>query len=342
MLSVDLRSDTVTLPTQAMKQAMFDAPVGDDMYGEDPSVSSLEQKAADYFGMEAALFCPSGTMCNQIGIRLHTKPQSEVICDQYAHIYLYEAGGIAANSLSSVKLFPGKRGQIDATYLQEYINPADQHFATTSLVALENTSNKGGGSCYDLSNIKAIHKVCQQHELKLHLDGARLFNALVKTGDDPKVYGEIFDSISICLSKGLGAPVGSVLLCKEKDYEKAKRIRKTMGGAMRQAGYLAAAGSYALDHHVDRLTEDHQRAQVLAEILEETGKMEEILPVETNIVVFKPDPSWKSDDTVLKALAETGIKISSFGHGYLRMVTHLDISDEMIDSVSAAFKILSA
>ncbi len=341
MINIDLRSDTLTQPTPAMHQAMFEAKVGDDVYGEDPTVNALQGKAAEIFGMEAALFCPSGTMCNQIGIRLSTQPQSEVICDKNSHIYLYEAGGIAANSQSSVRLIAGDRGRLNASIIEDEINPFDSHFPITSLVSLENTANRGGGSCYQIEEIEKIYQLCQSKGIRMHLDGARLFNALVATGQDPKDYGRYFDTISICLSKGLGAAVGSVLLCSKKDFQRAQHIRKLFGGGMRQAGYIAAGGLYALNHHIERLAEDHQRARILGDFLSRHSGVEEVFKVETNIIVFKPSPVWMSAGELKTRLAEKGIKISGFGKYHLRMVTHLDISDEMVDEVLEQLKRMS-
>lgn len=330
-MRVDLRSDTLTRPTPAMLETMFAAEVGDDVYGEDPSVNALQQQAADLFGMEAALFCPSGTMANQIAIRISTQPQDQVICDHKAHIYLYEGGGIAANSLVSTRLVKGDRGRITPQQILENINPEDQHFPTTTLVALENTSNKGGGSYYTLPDIEAISSLCRAHSLRLHLDGARVFNALIAAGESASAYGKHFNTISFCLSKGLGTPVGSMLLGSKADIQQALRVRKMMGGGMRQAGYLAAAGLFALNHHIDRLTEDHRRAQALGEVLAELPYIEEIMPVDTNIVAFKPDTSWASEVDMRNALVEQGVLSSVFGGGYLRFVTHLDIDDQQLD-----------
>ena len=264
---IDLRSDTVTKPTAGMKEAMFSAPVGDDVFGEDPTVNALEEKAAKLFGMEAGLYCPSGTMTNQIAIRLHTRIQTEVICHKYSHVYLYEGGGIMANSLASVKLLEGDLGKITAEQVKASINPDDVHAPETTLVSLENTMNKGGGSIYTLDEVKPIRKVCDDNGLKLHLDGARLFNALAESGESPAAWGAQFDTISICLSKGLGSPVGSLLLGSKSDIKRARKVRKSWGGGMRQAGFLAAAGIYALDNHVVRLTEDHARARDLGKML---------------------------------------------------------------------------
>jgi threonine aldolase len=285
---IDLRSDTVTRPTAAMLQAMMQAKVGDDVFGEDETVNALQQKAADLFGMQAALFCPSGTMTNQIGIKVHTQPGDEVICHELSHVYLYEGGGIAANSGASVRLLNGAQGRFTAEQVRSNVNDRDDpHLPWTRVVAIENTVNKGGGACWDPEEIARIRTVCGEHELALHLDGARLFNALIATGQSARRYGELFDTISICLSKGLGAPAGSLLLGSKTHIAKAHRYRKLMGGGMRQAGYLAAAGIYALDHHVQRLHEDHAKAKTLASTLRQLSYVEDVLPVETNIVIFE-------------------------------------------------------
>ncbi len=331
MNPIDLRSDTVTKPTPEMHAAMMAAEVGDDVLGEDPTVRALEQKAAALFSLEAGLFCPSGTMTNQIAIRVQTQPQQEVVCHEQAHIYLYEGGGIAYNSLASVRLLDGERGLLSAEAVAEAINPDDDHYPETALVALENTMNKGGGACYSVPQIAAIHAVCQQHGLPLHLDGARVFNALAATGEDPSTYGRYFSTISVCLSKGLGAPVGSVLLGSSDLIRRARRVRKVFGGGMRQAGYLAAAGIYALDHHVERLTEDHRRAAVLAEALAVQGYVQEVLPVETNIVIFTLRE--RSPAQFVETLKQRGVLAISFGKQQVRMVTHLDVDDTQIERV---------
>src|SRR6476661_29815 len=283
---IDYRSDTVTKPTAEMKKAMFAAPVGDDVFGEDPSINQLEKMAADVFGMEAALFCPSGTMTNQIAIKCHTQPGDEVICDGSSHIYQYEGGGIALNAGAQVKLIAGNRGRITAEQVAESINADDVHKARTSLVSLENTSNRGGGSCYEMEEISKIRTLCDKHGLILHLDGARLFNALVAKKQTPEQYGKAFHSISICLSKSLGCPIGSLLLGNRDFITKARRYRKVFGGGMRQAGYLAAAGIYALDHNIDRLSEDHLHARQIAAALAQKDFVQEVYPVETNIIIF--------------------------------------------------------
>ena len=329
MQILDLRSDTLTQPTAGMKEAMFAAPLGDDVFGEDPTVNALETKIAALFGMEAALFCPSGTMTNQIAIRLHTGPQKEVICHQYSHIYLYEGGGIMANSMASVKLLTGDLGKITASQVAESINPDDVHAPETTLVSLENTMNKGGGSIYTLDEIKPIHALCKEKGLKLHLDGARLFNALVESGESPADWGAHFDTISICLSKGLGCPIGSVLLGTKTDIKRAKKVRKVFGGGMRQAGFLAAAGIYALDHQVERLKEDHRRARVLGQFLVQAPHVAEVLPVATNIVIARLE--GLTPELFLQELSSKGIKGVKFGKDLVRFVTHLDFGDAHLE-----------
>ncbi|MFI5187550.1 MAG: low-specificity L-threonine aldolase [Chitinophagales bacterium] len=327
---IDFRSDTVTRPTAGMMEAMMNAKVGDDVFGDDPSINELEQLSADMFGMEASVFCPSGTMTNQIAIKCHTQPGDEVICDESAHVYQYEAGGIAFNSGASVKLLRGDRGRITAEQVRTSINPDDNHKAHTSLVCLENTSNRGGGSCYDFTEIKRIRQVCQENNLKFHLDGARLFNALVEKKETPKQYGEIFDSISICLSKGLGCPVGSLLLGKKDLIRKARRVRKVFGGGMRQAGFLAAAGIYALQNNVDRLKEDHLHAKQIGNVLQKKKFVKILLPVETNLVIFEVDDSITAPALVEK-LKEKNILGYAIAANRVRLVTHLDITKEMAE-----------
>jgi threonine aldolase len=316
-----------------MLEAMTRAAVGDDVFGLDPTVNALQDKAADLFGMEAALFCPSGTMTNQIAINIHTRPGDEVICHSLAHIYLYEGGGLMANSGVSVKLLGTPDGLMRPEDIAPAINnPDDPHAARSRLVALENTSNKGGGSCYDFATVKAIGDVASEKGLGYHLDGARIFNALVKSGDSPRQYGASFDSISVCLSKGLGCPVGSLLLGERDFIREAVRIRKRFGGGWRQAGYLAAAGIYALDNHIERLREDHARAARLGECLEAQTWVSSVNPVETNIVIFRT----VHDDQALQiaeALLKKNVRISHLGQNVLRMVTHLDVSDTQIDQV---------
>ncbi|HKR04914.1 MAG TPA: GntG family PLP-dependent aldolase [Bacteroidia bacterium] len=329
---IDLRSDTVTKPSPEMLEAMFTAEVGDDVFDEDPSVKKLEEKTAAIFGKEAGLFCPSGTMTNQVAIRILTQSQQEIICDHLAHVYYYEGGGIAFNSGCSVRLLKGDRGRLNAKDIEENINPDNIHHPVTAVVTLENTSNKGGGSYYSLQNIKEIKEVCHRHQLKLHLDGARIFNALEETKDAPSETGKYFDTISVCLSKGLGAPVGSVLLSSKENIRKAKRVRKVFGGGMRQAGFLAAAGIYALDHNIERLKDDHKRAKIIGDEIKKLPFVEELFPVDTNIIVFKLSENVKSED-FLKKLAQKNIKAVSFGKQLIRMVTHLDFNDDMLDEL---------
>ncbi|TGE18582.1 threonine aldolase family protein [Hymenobacter elongatus] len=338
---IDLRSDTVTRPTAAMLQTMLEAPVGDDVYEEDPTVRALEETSAALFGLEAGLFCPSGTMTNQIAIKAHTEPLSEVICEQTAHVYLWEVGGIAFHSGASVALLPGDRGRVTAAQVEAAIRPANNvHYPTSNLICLENTSNRGGGSCYSLETIASIAEVAQRRGLALHLDGARIFNALVATGQRAADYGQYFDSISVCLSKGLGAPVGSVLLGSNAFIHKCRRIRKVMGGGMRQAGILAAAGLYALAHNVERLADDHRRAQDLGATLATQPYVAEVLPSETNLVIFRLQAEMKSE-VFLAHLEQLGIRASSFGPQMIRFVTHLDVDDTMIERVKNALQTLS-
>ena len=336
---VEFRSDTFTLPTQAMKEVMLAAPLGDDVFGEDPSINQLQNFAADYFGMEAALFAPSGTMTNQIAINVHTQPGDEVICDEGSHVYYYEGGGIAKNSGAQVRLIQGDRGRITAKQIAELINPDDVHRARTSLVTLENTCNRGGGACYNLNDITAIAKLCKDQGLKLHLDGARLMNAIVAGNQDPKWYGEHFDSISVCLSKGLGAPVGSLLLGSLSFIKEAKRVRKVMGGGMRQAGMLAAAGLYALQHHVGRLKLDHDHAKQLEIVLKQMPWVDNILPVETNIVILNL-ANYISAQEIVAKMAAKHIKVSALSNKQIRLVTHLDISSSEIDYTCDVLKFL--
>jgi threonine aldolase len=336
-MPIDLRSDTITKPTQPMLEAMFSASVGDDVFGDDPTVNALEEKAARMFGMEAALFCASGTLTNQLAIRVHTRPGSEVICDKNSHIYLYEGGGVALNSFSSIKLLDGDRGRLNAQQVRDAINnPDDVHAAVSRLVSLENTMNKGGGCYYSLSDIQAIRSVCKEHALGLHLDGARLFNALVETGESPLEYGRVFDSISICLSKGLGCPVGSLLLGTREFIKQARRFRKVMGGGWRQAGFLAAAGIYALDHHVERLREDHSRARAIGKMLQQLPEVEEIFPIDTNIVIFRLPETILAVDYVAQ-LAQKGIRAVTFGKHLVRFVTHLDFTDQQLEELEKRF-----
>lgn len=332
-MEINLISDTVTKPTQGMLEAMFQAEVGDDVFKQDPTVNELERYTAQLFGKEAALFFPSGTMANQTAIRLHTRPADEVICDKWSHIFLYEGGGVAANSGVSCHLVDGNRGKITAGQVRQVINdPEFYHAPTTRLVSIENTTNKGGGACYELEELQKIRQVCKEHGLKYHLDGARLWNALVAKNQKPTDFGHLFDTISVCLSKGLGAPVGSVLVGSSEDIKKAIRIRKLFGGNMRQAGYLAAAGLYAMENNITRLAQDHQRARELGQVLASKSWIKEVAPVETNIVIFTLQS--KVDEKVfLETLKQKSILISSMGQGKLRMVTHMDYRGVMHDFV---------
>ena len=326
---IDYRSDTVTRPTPGMLAAMHQAPLGDDVFGEDPSINELEAKAAGLFGMEAALFCPSGTMTNQIAIKVHTLPGDEVICDESSHIYQYEGGGIAFNAGASVRLLYGDRGRITANQVLAGINPDDIHKPVSRLVSLENTCNRGGGACYDFSEIEKIKEVCRQHGLAFHLDGARLWNAMVAKGESPKQYGKAFDSISVCLSKSLGCPVGSLLIGTKTFIQKARRVRKVFGGGMRQAGMLAAAGIYALDNHINRLQQDHAHAQQLAAALETKPFVKFVLPVETNIIIFELNDGLMAADWV-RDMKEKNIFAYAIAPNRVRLVVHLDISADMV------------
>ncbi|MFM2191592.1 MAG: hypothetical protein RLZZ118_549 [Bacteroidota bacterium] len=337
ILNLELRSDTFTKPTKAMLEAMFNANVGDDVFEEDASTKDLEQQAAAMFGYEAGLFCMSGTMANQIAIKIHTQPGDEVICDALSHIYLYEGGGIATNSLVSVHLINGDRGRISAEQVAENIKVDNVHYPITRLVSLENTVNKGGGCIYDMQEIHKIKNVCTTNNLKLHLDGARIFNAIVATKEQPRKYGELFDTISVCLSKGLGTPMGSVLLGTKEFIHAARRVRKRLGGGWRQSGYLAAAGIYALNNHINRLAEDHTRAKELATIFSALPEVKHILPVDTNIVIFELEERLLSQDFV-NSLMEKGIKTSPFGKHQVRLVTHLDFGDAELEAVRQILK----
>ena len=326
---IDFRSDTVTLPTPEMSAFMHQAPVGDDVFGEDPSINALEAKSASLFGMEAGLFCPSGTMTNQLAIKTHTQAGDEVICEELSHVYQYEGGGIASNSGCSVKLLQGNRGRITASQILAAINPEDVHKPISRLISLENTCNRGGGACYDFKEFEEIQKIAKTHHLGLHLDGARIFNAIVHKKEDSKQYGKVFDSISICLSKGLGAPVGSVLVGDATFIKKARRWRKVFGGGMRQAGSLAAAGIYALDHHVDRLKQDHQKSLLIKDALVKKDFVTEVFEVETNIVIAKIEGKYNATQ-LASLLKEHHILVIAMTPALVRFVLHLDITDEML------------
>ncbi|WP_400078510.1 threonine aldolase family protein [Winogradskyella sp. R77965] len=326
---IDLRSDTVTKPTKGMLDAMLTAEVGDDVYKEDPSVNALEKHLADMFGMDEALFFPTGSMANQAALKLHTNPGEQVICDKYAHIYNYEGGGASFNSGISCKLIDGHRGMFTAAQAEASINPPDfYHSPLTSLIAIENTTNKGGGACWDFDELKKIRGVANKHELGYHLDGARLWNALIAKGESPKQYGELFDTISVCLSKGLGCPMGSVLIGSKELMQGALRVRKILGGGMRQVGFAAAAGLYALDHHYDRLAEDHNKAKEIGEVLTTLSSVKKVEPIETNIIIFELNENVE-ETQFLNKLNEKSIKIIGMGSNKLRIVTHLDYTDQM-------------
>ena len=333
-MQINLISDTVTKPTPGMLDAMMSAVVGDDVFKEDPTVNALEEKVAKLFGMESALFFPSGTMTNQTAIKLHTQPGEQLICDKYAHIYNYEGGGVSFNSGVSCRLVDGSRGTMTAAQVESVINPPDfYHSPLTTLVCVENTANKGGGTCWNFQELEKIRKVCDEHHLGFHLDGARLWNAIVEKNETTLQYGQLFDTISVCLSKGLGCPVGSLLLGTKEQMDKAIRIRKIFGGGMRQSGFLAAAAIYALDNHIERLAEDHKKAQEIGKALLVKSFIKKVEPIETNIIIFEIDESFMTSDTFVNKLKEKDILIIGMGQGKLRMVTHLDYTDAMHDEL---------
>jgi threonine aldolase len=334
---IDLRSDTVTKPSKEMLQFMFEAEVGDDVFAEDPSILELQAKAASLFGKEAALYCPSGTMTNQIGIKVLSNPPGELICDELSHVYQYEGGGIAFNSGLSVRLLHGDRGRLTSELVKPAINPEDVHKASSQVLSVENTCNKGGGSIYNYSDLKELSAFARSNGLGHHLDGARIFNAIVESDYSAKDIGALFDTVSVCLSKGLGCPVGSVLLGSKDLIRKARRIRKVLGGGMRQAGYMAAAGIYALDHNIDRLKEDHRRARLIAENLRGFAFVKDVMPADTNIVVFELDKQL--DVTAfLNNLNGKGVLAVQFGPQLIRFVTHLDFSDDQLNDLLVILK----
>jgi threonine aldolase len=330
MDTIDLRSDTVTKPTPGMLQAMMNAQVGDDVFDDDPTVKQLETLAAGMLGKESGLFCPSGTMTNQIAVKVHTRPGDEVVCEQGSHVYRYEGGGMAFNSGCSVRLVQGDRGRISPDHIIENINPDDVHHPRTSLVVIENTCNRGGGSYYTLPEVQNLSKTAKHLHMGFHLDGARIFNALAETGESPHDHGRCFDTVSICLSKGLGAPVGSLLLGSEEFIREAKRVRKLYGGGMRQSGYLAAAGIYALENNIERLKDDHTKARELAEVLAGKSFVTEIMPVDTNILIFKLSPEI-TEKEFLNKLKDKGLLAIGFGPQTVRMVTHLDFTEKLLE-----------
>ncbi|MDB4025295.1 beta-eliminating lyase-related protein [Flavobacteriaceae bacterium] len=332
-MKIDLISDTVTRPTKEMLAAMMNAEVGDDVFKSDPTVTALQEKAAALFGMEDALFFPSGTMANQTAIKLHTQPGDKLFCDKWSHVYNYEGGGAAFNSGVSCKLIDGDRGMFSAEQLKvASAGRADIHVPYSRLVCVENTTNKGGGACWDFEELKKIRQVCLDQNLDYHLDGARLFNALVAKNETPKQYGELFDTISICLSKGLGAPVGSILLGSKTHIAKALRIRKLFGGAMRQVGFLAAAGIYALDNNIERLADDHKKAKDIEQLLNSLSYIKKVEPVETNIIIFYVEDHLNAEDFISK-MEEKNILLTPMGDGKIRIVTHLDFSDQMLEKL---------
>ena len=331
-MRIELRSDTFTKPTKEMLDYMFNAKVGDDVWEEDYTVKALEEKFASMFGMEAALFCPSGTMANQIAIKVHTQAGDEVICDYTSHVYQYEGGGIAFNSSASVKLLHGDRGKLSVNLIEAALREENVHYPRTSLVSLENTTNKGGGACYDIKRLEELSVFCKSKKLNFHMDGARLFHAMVYTNTKPIDYGPLFDSISVCMSKGLGAPVGSLLLGTKAFIHKAKRVRKVLGGGMRQVGYLAAACDYAIDHNVSLLKDDHRRAKEIESVLSSLDYVSEVVSVETNILIFVLD-----DPTRLVDYLETkNIYCSAVSQNQIRFVTHFQFDDEMLEKLKEA------
>ncbi|MHA7058881.1 threonine aldolase family protein [Aquimarina sp. M1] len=324
---IDLRSDTVTKPTSEMLDAMMNATVGDDVYKEDPTVNALEEKIASMFGKDSALFFPSGSMANQAAIKLHTQPGEQLIADKYAHVYNYEGGGVSFNSGVSCKLTEGDRGMITADQVLAAINPPDfYHSPLTSLVCIENTTNKGGGACYDFEEIVKIKQICKDHDLGYHLDGARLWNALIAKKEKPAQYGKVFDTISVCLSKGLGSPMGSVLVGDHNIMQNAIRVRKVLGGGMRQIGYMAAAGLYAVENNIDRLVDDHKKAKEIGMVLQKLSFVSNVEPIDTNIVIFTID---RDEEEFISGMANKNIHFYSMGQGKLRFVTHLDYTQEM-------------
>jgi threonine aldolase len=337
-MEINLISDTVTKPSPEMLQAMFNAKVGDDVFKQDPTVNEFERIVADLFGMEAAMFFPTGTMANQTAIKLNTNPGDQIICDKWSHIHLYESGGASANSGVNFNLLDGNRGIITAEQVKAGINdPEFYHTPLSKMVGIENTTNKGGGACYEIAELQKIKQVCKDHNLKYHLDGARLWNAMIAKKQEPKQFGQLFDTISVCFSKGLGCPIGSVLLSDAATIHSALRVRKIFGGNLRQSGYLAAAGIYALQNNINRLEDDHRRAKELGIQLEQCNWVAKVEPVETNIVVFSAQP-YIQDQLVIEKLKQKGISISLLAKGKLRMVTHLDYRQVMHEYVLEVFE----
>lgn len=316
---------------------MIKAEVGDDVFGEDPTINELQERVAKLFGHEAGIFCPSGTMTNQIAIQIHTRPGDEVICHEDSHVYNYEGGGIARNALASTKLVRNSNAVMSVNEIDELVNAGKDWLARTSLVVAEDTSNRGGGKCYQIENLKDISAYCKSKKLAFHLDGARVFNAIVKQGHNYKEYGSLFDSISICLSKGLGTPVGSVLIGSSDFIYEARRVRKVMGGGMRQAGFLAAAGIYAIENNIERLQQDHSNALIIAEHLSNLSQVTNIIPPETNILIFDVNPE-KGADYFMEKLEAEGLRTVNFGKNRIRIVTHLEIGEDEVHRAGQILK----
>jgi threonine aldolase len=336
---IDLRSDTVTKPTPAMRKAMAEAEVGDDVFGEDPTVNALQEKVANLLGKEAALFVPSGTMANQLSIKSHTEPGDEVIIESSSHAYNFEGGAGAALSGVQFQCLKGVRGILEASQIEEAIRPADHHFSVTRLVCLENTHNRGCGSIFPLEKMAEIYRLAKSRGLLVHLDGARLWNASVAAGIRPHEYAQWADSVSVCLSKGLGSPIGSLVAGSKPFIDCVHRFRKMFGGGMRQVGIIAAAGIYALDHHIERLKEDHQNAKRLAVGLKEfKGVSVEPRHVETNIVIFDIANTSITAVEVAEAMKKQGVLIHAFGKTQIRLVTHLDVTAEDIEKALKTFE----
>lgn len=324
---IDLRSDTVTKPTPAMLAAMTAAAVGDDVFGEDPTINELERRVAAMFGKEAGLFVPSGTMSNQIAVRVHCRPQDEILLESTSHIYLWEAGGPAALSGATCRTIDGRFGLLEVPDFDGKIRPDDQHAVRTRLVCLENTHNRGGGTVYPLETVAAISSWAKTNSLAMHLDGARLWNAIVATGVSAQEWGKHFDTVSVCFSKGLGTPVGSALVGPRDLLAYGRRVRKLFGGGMRQAGYLAAACLYALDHNIDRLAEDHANAQIIAKAVADVPGLKLVPPqVETNLVWFEVDAKLGTAKAVAEKLKANGVLVAALEQNVIRAATHLDAS----------------
>ncbi len=323
---IDLRSDTVTRPTEGMRRAMLEAPLGDDVFGEDPTVNRLEEYVAALLGKEAALYAPSGTMTNQIGLFVGTDRGEEVYLHEGAHVFVYEAGAPALLSGVQLRTLPGEGGVISPQTLRAAVRPENVHFPRSRMLCLENTHNTAGGRVYPLGDFAAVAAEARELGLKVHLDGARLFNAQAATGIRAREWCEHADTVSVCSSKGLGAPVGSLLAGDEETIREARRARKAFGGGMRQAGVIAAASLYAFEHHTERLVEDHERARKLADGLREAGY--EVDPPETNIVLVRVE----SPDEFLLALEREGVLATPGKAGYVRLCTHLDVGDEEVEA----------